>query len=295
MPKKYTYTRRKVCKKAKLDGRGWRWKFWPLVKQEYPVQPADDRQDPALFEMELQKAGEDWLTDLAAEWNAQDKKLKPVYCDALVKVQACVSNLDTEKTEFDSAKKAYDEALEEFEDIQAPAFSKTFEYLLIFALGITEFFLNYMIFSVMGASKLETMISAFSISFALPISALGFGHMVRVENKSQIQRFWTAFMVLIPFLVFLVIAVLREALFEATWQNSSLKLNLSPFQATIAFVFINLLIWLIAAFVSYRAAHKNPEKFRTLKLRLGSARKVMEKFGSDYAQAVKLYEAARLH
>ncbi|MBK9107299.1 MAG: hypothetical protein IPM92_02675 [Saprospiraceae bacterium] len=295
MPKKYIYTRNKVCKKGKLDGRGWRWKLWPFTKEEFPVQPEDNRQDPALYEMELMKAGDDWLSDLATEWSSQDKKLKPLYCDAFIKAQACAMNLETEKAEFDSAKKEYDEALEEFEDLQAPAFSKTGEYILIALLAVAEFYFNYMIFSVMGSSKVETMISAATISIALPVSAFAFGHTVRIDNKTQTQRIWATFLVLVPFIVFVVISFLREALFEVAWRDSALKLSITPFQATLAFVFINLLIWLIAAFVSYRAAHKDPEKFRTLKLRYLGAKKVMEKFGSDYATAVKEYELARLH
>lgn len=294
MSKPYRYTRRRVCRKGRLDGRGWRWKFPLLMKEPFPVQPAKDATKQAAFESELLRAGDDHLTDLATAWSIKDKTLKPRYCEALVHVQETFKGMEFESKEFAEAKKAYDDALEDFEELPSPAWSKSLEWIVIIGLAVGEFFFNYLIFSVLGQSKLDTIIIAVTMSIALPFSALAFGHVIRIERKTIVQRLWAIVLVLVPLIVFASIAFLREALFEAAWSQAELRLNISPGQATIAFVVINLLIWLIAAFVSYRAAHKDPESYRTLKVRLRNARKVMEREGSDYKAAVKAYERARM-
>jgi len=277
MPNKYNYTRKKVCRKGKLDGRGWRWKFWPIMKDEFPVHPANDQAETPMYERQLKKAGEDWLTDLAEEWSEMDKQLKTAYCDALARVRNALAGKEHDQEELEEAKAHYDEALEDFEEMPQPAYSITFEWIVIILLAVAEFYFNYLIFSILGASRIETMINAATISITLPLSALFFGHTLRIETKTLTQRLWLIFLVLVPFLVIIGIAFLRASLFEATWKNLPVDINLSPFEATVAFITINLLMWIVAAFVSYRSAHKDPETYRKRKLRLRSAKAAIMK------------------
>ena len=64
----YIYTRRRVICKGKLDGRGWRWKFWPFLKDTHPVHPTIVQDNPAVYEVQLLQTGQDMLTDIAADW-----------------------------------------------------------------------------------------------------------------------------------------------------------------------------------------------------------------------------------
>lgn len=294
MNSNYRYTRRTVRRKGRLDGRGWRWKFPYIMKESFPVYPADDQQEPALFEVELFRAGEDHLADLVEDWSEKDKSLKSRYCDALAKLQLAIEDKKEELDDVEEARDMYDQALAECQGLQEPAFSKTFEWIIIVVLAISEFFFNYMIFNVLGAPKLDTMIIALTVSFALPLSAMGFGHLLRLDKRTLAQRIWLIVLGVLPFIVFLAIAVVRASLFELVWEEANEESPLSPFMATLAFIFINLLIWVVAAFVSYRASHRDPENYRKLKMRLKDAKKQFERDGRDYEQAVKAYEAARL-
>ena len=76
------YTHKKVKRRGKIDGRDWKYSFWPF-KTEKPQEPNPDQDQPAQFEGELLKAAENDISREAENWVKLDEKLKPAYCLSL--------------------------------------------------------------------------------------------------------------------------------------------------------------------------------------------------------------------
>ena len=62
MKKKYTY--RGVVNGGKKDGRNWKWKFWPFLKNDKPREPNPDQVETASFEEELFQLGENEIAPI---------------------------------------------------------------------------------------------------------------------------------------------------------------------------------------------------------------------------------------
>ncbi|MBK9270716.1 MAG: hypothetical protein IPM48_03895 [Saprospiraceae bacterium] len=294
MPKqKFRYSARKVECIGRRDGRGWQYAFWPF-KKEMPVQPLDDQQEQASFDLELYRAAEDDLADIAISWSEEDKVLKNQYCKSLVELQMATEALTSETKDLEFAKKEFDQAEDEFEAQRQPPISHRTEWMWIAFLMVGEYFFNYIIFNMVGAEDLETHIMALVISATLPMSAMYLGMLLKKADKNILEKWMALVMLLVPVLVLMGISLLRAALFEGAWTEDEEAPPISPWAASMVFIVINLLIFLVGAVVSYMASHADPETYRTLRIRMNRARKRFDHESRDHQQASRMYQKARI-
>lgn len=290
---KFRYTTRKVSCTGKRDGRGWKYSIWPF-KSQVPVQPADTEIELAPYVREILRAADDDLTDFAVEWSDRDIKLKTEYCQKLVKLHHAARELKAEEKDFELAKREFDEAEDQFEAMKQPAFSKTAELAWILFLAFGEYFLNYLIFTTLGADDLDTHIIAGVISAAVPLSAMYFGFLLRKQNKDVFERFLAIVMAVAPLIVFAGISVIRASMFSVAWEDMESRPDISPYTMSIIFISLNVFIFLLGTVISYYSSHADPETYRTLKMRMMRARQRFQKEASDHEQSSVQYENARI-
>jgi hypothetical protein len=292
--KTYIYTRRRIRRKGKLDGRNWRWKIWLLQKDTKSPLPLVDQEEAPPYERELLRLGDQKLDEISNSWKHADEILKSEYCLAKKKLQQTRERLDKEEKEVGPARDAYDAARNQFMELNRPEISKRAEWVFLLLFMILEFPLNAVVFSVLGASKVETYIAAGGICVILPLAAAYFGNLLRRENKTPIQKIFIALIPLIVILVFTGVAIMRAELFGVEQKHSILKIELSAEAASVIFISFNLIIFTIATIISYLASHTRPEHFNNLQEKYHFAKKRYEKEHAEAVAAAHDVEQAQL-
>ena len=283
----YIYTRRRIRRKGKLDGRSWRWKIWLLQRDQKSPFPAVEQEDAPPYEKELLRLADEKLDEISNAWKHADEKLKADYCLAKKKLEQARARHEKEEKDVGPAREAYESSRNAFMELHRPVISNRAEWILLLLFMILEFPLNAVVFSILGASKLETYIAAGGICVILPLAAAYFGSLLRRENKTPVQKIFIALIPLIVILVFTGIAIMRSELFGLEQKHSILKIELSAEAASIIFISFNLIIFIVATIISYLASHTHPEHFNNLEEKFHFARKRYEK---EHAEAIAAAE-----
>ncbi|MDP2209732.1 MAG: hypothetical protein Q8K98_13320 [Bacteroidota bacterium] len=301
MIKPYVYTYRKVTRRGKKDGRNWKWKFWPF-KEAKPMEPKTDQQMPAQFETEIIQGCENDGAHIANEWKELDKKLKPEYCKVLKYLRQRKEKYDKEAGEENEVSKEYETARNKYQELPAPALNPSWHLFWMIIIGIVEFPLNGLVFSLFGADRIETYIMASAMCFAVPLLAHFFGKSLRQEIKSTTDIALLIAMPIVMLATLGVVAFLRAKFFEAIQSYELLGISLSPQQATILFVIINVAIFFIAVIISYEGNHPNHAEYKNVLKRYKEALKRLKKesgeakmAGEELKQAELKYQQLRQH
>ena len=292
--KSYIYTRRRIRRKGKLDGRGYQWKFLFWKGDPKMPLPAVDQTDPPPYEKELLRLGDRHLDEISNAWKHADEKLKSDYCQAKKLHEQAKARLDKEASEVGPARTNFDQASEAYMALHRPVISGRWEIIVLMALIIPEIFFNTVVFSILGAGKMATYIVAAGIGGSLAALAAWLGHLLRRENKTLIQKIW---IVIIPLFVagaLIGISMLRSSLFKVEQQHSILKIDLSPELASKIFIAFNLIFFLASTIISYLASHTKPEHFNNLQQKYRLAKKIYEKENKEAAEASRDLEKAQL-
>ncbi len=297
----YIYTYRKVKRKGKIDGRGFKWKFWPFVKAEHEVRPSMDQTDYAQFEKELFKVGQQELRTLSEDWEQLDTKLKTNYCVAKSIYNKALKSKEKETDEAIREKESFTRVSKEYSDLGRPAISSTWTLFWLFFFGAAEFPLNSIVFQVIGENFWLTMIMAAGLCFAIPWSAHFFGKAIKQEEKSKSDKILIVITPIIILALLAGIAIVRTVFFEAAQSNFKwLHLDISPTTLAVLFIIINLTIFFVSVLVSYQGSHKKHDLYKSMCRRYKNALKSLKKetteadiANANYAKAVDTYHAMK--
>lgn len=285
---KYSYCR--VKRQAKRDGRPWKWEVWPFIKKEKNLIPEDTYKNHAPFELTLKEAAEADMAYLAEKWRQKDEKLKRKYCVALKRFNIARDSLDKESREAQEANKKYQVATEEFVRLGKPRLSPFWKYFWLFFLGLAEFPLNGVVFSIFGAGRIETYIMAASMCFAIPLFAHFTGQSIKQEIKVKKDFIILIIVLSIVFLGLIALAIIRaEYLAEML---SDLGIKISPSLAGGIFVIINLLVFSVATLISYEGSHPNQTEYNNKRSEYKRLRKELLKESSEAKRAACKYKKA---
>ncbi|MBZ5554044.1 MAG: hypothetical protein LAO21_15115 [Acidobacteriia bacterium] len=279
--KRYTY--RSVTRRGKKDGRDWKWKFWPM-REPKSREPKSDQTIPAQYETEIIESAESIAARTAEDWKRTDEKLKPQYCEALRHYEMAKDAHKKEAAEAEVAGREYDTARSKFLGIDPPPLSPKWRVFWLILIGICEFPLNGLVFQIFGAERVETYIMAGAMCLVFPLAAHFFGQSLRQEEKTRTDF---ALLIAAPIVVLGLLAVvgfLRAKFFEAVNSYEIIGIRLSPEQATILFVVINLAIFFVAVVVSYEGSYPDSRYCKGIAKRYKESLKYMQK-ESDEAQA----------
>lgn len=290
------YTRWKVRRRGKKDGRNWQWEIWPFFRKQKPAEPKIDQTMPAQFEKEIVKAGESHVAKTANAWKKLDITLKPRYCQARQALLAARESVQKERSEAEAAMAGFETAEQSFRELEMPSLDPRWRLFWLIIIGVAEFPLNGLVFSIFGAGRIETYIMASAMCLLIPLAAHFFGQALRQENKTSADK---GFLLIVPPIllgVLAAVAFLRAKFFEAGQTQELMGITLSPQLATILFLIINVALFLIAIVISYEGSHPNQRQYNTRERRMKEALKRLKKESSEAeAAARKLAEADRAY
>jgi len=262
---KHIYSYRKVVNTAKKDARAWRWKFWPFLKEEKARVPRTDQTESPSYWEELFQLGENLIANIVEKWKILDMKLKPEFCDAKNEDARADKELERLTKEKESSFIEYKQAKDKLNEFKPPALDKTWEFVLLIIIGVSELFINRLIFQLFGENEMFTNIFAVGIGILIPLLAFWFGYLLRQQVKSTAEK---ALLFVIPlgtFAIMYVISVLRTAVFEGTGIVKFLKLDLSDNELTILFYIINIVFFIGATVISFFASHPQGDIYKQAK------------------------------
>ena len=263
MGKKYAY--RGVVGRGKKDGREWKWEFWPFLKSEKPSEPKPDQEETAAFEEELLQLGESEIAPIVKKWKKIDEKLKPEYCNAKNDDARADNELERLTEEKKESFEEYKDTKEKLNKFTPPSLDKKWEFIFLVVIGISEFFINSLIFQLFGEDKLKTNLFALGIGVIIPLLAYWLGHLLKQQYKSTMDKVWLIVIPISVLGVLEVISVLRAAFFEGTGIVETLHLNISETQFTVGFFIINIVFFIGAVVISYFASHPQGDIYKQAK------------------------------
>lgn len=287
------YSHRYVTRKGKKDGRDWKWQFWPL-KDNKPREPKSDQQIVAHFEDELLRATEAQIAKEAEDWKKTDQKLKPRYCEAVSKLKEAKEIETRESNEAQQAEREFEKAKRKYQQISLPSLSAGWRNFWLILISIGEFPLNSVVFSLFGASRMETYLMAAIICIVIPLGAHFFGKSLHQNNKTKTD---IVLLIIVPIIVLSAlgsIAYIRSQYFETIQTLELLGINMSPTTLTILFILLNILIFLIAVLVSYEGSHTNHSLYNTINKRYRQALRTLRKEAEEAEVAGKLLAKAEI-
>lgn len=264
-PMKNNYTYRSVNCRAKKDARNWRWKFWPFAKELKSSEPKSGQLERASFEEELFHLGESLIAEIVEKWKKLDMKLKPKFCEAKSEDIRADANLEKLTKEKEDSFHEYKAAKEKLNTFKPPPLDKSLEFILLFIIGISEFFINRMIFQQFGESEMATNILAAGIGFLLPILAYWFGYLLKQERRTTIDNIWLIVLPLGALGVLFVISEMRSVFFKATGIMNELHLDEANTNLSVWFYIINIGFFIGASVISFFAAHPEGDIYKQAK------------------------------
>lgn len=221
-------------------------------------------------EFALKQAADATLRWIAKRWAKSDEKFKERYCGVLAELRAAEKTRDGYKKEVDRLDTKHEKNLGEIATEkqtklrsleQQWRISPTAHWLVITALFVGELPLNAIAFRVFPESEIVNYVMTLGLAVALVGGAELLGVLLRNEERSSVENILTAAAIVIPLGAIFAIALVRKGFLEAQFaelveQAIQAKLpppreKISPAMATVVFVLINLLIYSIAAIVSY--------------------------------------------
>lgn len=283
-----------VRRAGQKDGRNWRWKLWPFFKTAKDPRPAQDQKTQCDQEIELKEAAQDDISKLSVEWEELDRKLRP-NCDRLqAQVQGLEDQSPNENAEALGAKARYEQAEENLDRFLPPSMKPFWVYLWLAFLGIVEWPVNTLIFSLLADGQVLTYLMALVI-FCIPLEAHFFGHALKQETKAQHD--WL-FLIVIPLLVFgclIGFGVMRGQYLAAMLSRfSASNIGISPTMGTWLFIIFNVMIFGIACNISYFGSHPQHREYHKACRRYREALSNFErKNGEAKNIALQLVEARK--
>ncbi len=288
------YSYKKVTCKGKTEGRGWGWKFWPFIKKEVPIQPKTEQEIPAQFETEILQTGESIIAKLSEKWKKEDLKLKTDFCKALKNLLLTRAAYEKEANEANQYLLEHEKIKARFEEFNPPSVNHKWTMFWLILISISEFFINSLVFQILGQNQMETYIAAFGMGIIIPLGAHFFGKSLQQESKSYADKIW---LIVVPIAIFALLAglsFLRSKYFEGLEISKILGIDLSPEEATIVFIIINIALFVIAAVIAHEGTHPQHKLYNTVRIRFRDSLKKLTKEKGEAKEAAKALKEAEL-
>jgi len=286
------YNLRQVERQAKKHARSWRWVCWPFWKMSKEPRPEQGRTEPCEFEKQLKEGAQCDIQTLSQKWEEDDHKLKPAFAKQIAQVRNLEERYPRESEEETRAKKAYEEAAANYRELLPPGLRAGWMYFLLVFLGVVEFPINTIVFSILADTPIWTYVFALAI-LVIPLCAHFVGQALKQEDKTPTDR---AFLIIVPTIILACLfgfGFLRgQYLAAVLLKMKTLGIAIGPTMATAIFLAFNAAIFSVAVFVSYSGAHPQHRLYRQRRLEVKEARKRHEKELSKANEtAQRLFEA----
>lgn len=293
----YYYSSRQVEKRGKQDGRDWKWKFFP---PKWPFQetkqsdPSIDQEEPTEFEKELLRGANENLTSISQKWSDIDKELHNNCRDAEDKYRMAKAAVKKESSEHEEAIKYYETVKARFYNYPIPHISNTLFWIFFLIITVAEVAFNALVFNVFGQSQSQTFMMAIGVMVAIPWLSDFIGKKLRMKNKSKTTIVLMIGGALVVLAGLLVIAVLRENVFEANKIVEALDIRWDIDSIVFAFFIVNILLFAAIVVLAYEAGHKDPLKYKQTKKAFEDGANKLKAEAADLEEAAEGLANARI-
>jgi hypothetical protein len=291
------YSSRQVKKRGKQDGRDWKWKFfppkWPFQESKQP-DPSIDQEEPTEFEKELLRGANENLTSISQKWSAIDKELHNNCRDAEDKYRTAKAAVKKESSEHEEAIKYYETVKARFYNYPMPHISNTLFWIFLLIITVAEVAFNALVFNVFGQSQSQTFMMAIGVMVAIPWLSDFIGKKLRMKNKSKTTIVLIIGAALVVLAGLLIIAVLRENVFEANKIVEALDIRWDINSIVFAFFIVNILLSAVIVVLAYEAGHKDPLKYKQTKRAFEDGANKLKSEAADLEEAAEGLANARI-
>lgn len=294
--RRFTYTHRAVKRMGHRDGRDWRWRFFPFRTSKARRPEPEAR--AALREREFKEAAESDMELYANQWREEDREhLKEDFCQAESEYERARQVFAVETEQDEGAHEVFEVVRREYLKAEQPGLNPQWMLVWLAVIGAGEFFLNSVVFQVLGSGELETYIAALAVGLGIPVAADLLGRHLKQEHKTSLD--WK-FILATPIAVLgglAVLAVLRTRFVEAQRDLGMLPIEVSPLEFIIVFLLLNVLLFVIATFLAYAGSHRDGARYRELRRAYRAEAKRLKQESSETETALRRLEEAerRLH
>jgi hypothetical protein len=209
--------------------------------------------------MELKEVGEEIITQRASSWEDRDAELLAEYCMALKERQRL--HLLLKDATGDAERSTTDRAASRAQYQKYLHVAPWLYFGILAFIGLAEFPLNSVVFQLFGEAQTYTLIASLSLGLTIPFGAHFLGGMLRhgfMDNgRWSIHTTLIVLLTLVSVGVIVSIAYFREKFFEGSGVGSLLGIEMDPTAVTLAFVSINLLLFVVATVAAY--VEHNPQ------------------------------------
>jgi hypothetical protein len=133
--------------------------------------------------------------------------------------------------------------------------------VLMILIGVTEMFINGVVFQVLGQGKVGTWVMAAGLGIAFPLLAHFLGASLKRAGRMTAS---VGILLGVIALVLVGVVVLRERYVEATAASGLLPIDASPTLVTMLLLFVNVAIVAAAVYASFHHAVSDPQFEKTL-------------------------------
>ena len=246
-------------KTGRINGRGWRWKFWPFVKEKQQLIPRNPDNDKLTdLEIAIVNVEQRELHRVEQWWSYEDKILKAKYCETTQLYFRAKEKLEKEESEVTEPKEKFKVADEQFKLVDIPPVLSAGKGLLIITiLAIFEYPLNAVVFEIFGETQIFTYLFAILPSIALGFCSHFLGMALKQKEKSPVNKMFIVIMPLLFIGVLLVFAVARAKFMGETQSSLPQNLRLSDSERLLIFFILNIFLMGVATWISYLASREN--------------------------------------
>ena len=294
LKKKVTVTMREIRRRGKIDGRGFKWKCWPFVKEHRDVDPKVDQEIPSAYATWFIDVIKNNVDSLENEWQEADTVLKNECDNAEDRYIELKESLDKSLGEHRELAEVYRKAKEKFQLLPVPHLSAPAYWVLFIAISIAELFFNYTVFAVFGQEKLETFLVAAGLIIAMPLFSHFPGRYLAEESKDTTKTVICCITVVIILAGIGAIATLREMFFEASETTKVIGLNISSTKMMAIFVIFNIILYAALFLIAFESGHKDMSAYKQVKRDLKDAEKKLKKEAGDVEDDIKKLADARI-
>lgn len=288
-----SYTRWRVARIARQDGRRYRWVFWPFQREAKDPMPPDGSQERASFEETLCQAAEADMQELAKEWQIEDEKLFPEYCRAFHYAKTLEERLQKEGKEADEASDAYKTARETFQALDPPPMGRLTAALILSGIAITELVFNAVVFEIFMRERWETYLMGL-LPLLIPYLGDWVGGTLRQEKRPLKEELLMVLACAVAIAGTLGIAWIRSSYLAANEIPEILHIPLTPRAFSLIFVTFNAILFVAAIIIGYMSTPKDRHAYAKARRDLQDAIKKLAKETGEAEQCARELERAQV-
>jgi hypothetical protein len=254
------YSEGRAAKRGKLDGRDYRWIFWPFTRDKKEADPPIESQEPSEYQEELITRLKERVDVIEHKnWGMVNEKLKEACQKCRTSYMDIKGRLKSAETQAGEELRKAKEALSRF---PIPRLSMTSYWIIFIFITAGEMFFNALVFNIFGESAWHNAIMALGLIVAIPVLAHAAGRQFALEKHEGKEIFLMILEIAVVLCGLIAITIMREKYLVGTGALETVGIKMTPELMSFIFLFINLVLFVALFIIAYESGHKDPSGFK---------------------------------